>query len=209
MSEDNSSFSNIFRLDGEIIPQTLTDFRKKHDECIKQNADAMIIEINSPGGLVTSALGILQTMKDSPMTIVTSNVGRAYSAAACILAGGTLGLRYQSPTAFTMMHDVSSVQWGSFQDIEVSLDHVKELRDTLFNFVDSCTGYPPGTWLKRISLKNVDLWYNAEDAKKVKLIDVVALPNFSVEKTTTTAYTTKLNGGSLDPVLLSGRGSIT
>src|ERR1700751_467011 len=60
--------------------------------------------INSPGGITTSGLAILDTMNLVEPDIVTYCVAQAGSMAALLLAAGTKGKRYASPYSRILIH---------------------------------------------------------------------------------------------------------
>ncbi|KKT16629.1 MAG: ATP-dependent Clp protease proteolytic subunit, partial [Parcubacteria group bacterium GW2011_GWB1_43_6] len=66
----------------------------------------IFLYINSPGGAVTSALAIYDTMQFIKNDVSTICVGIAASGAALILAGGKKGKRYSLPNAEILLHQV-------------------------------------------------------------------------------------------------------
>src|SRR5210317_1720118 len=67
--------------------------------------------INSPGGSVTSAMAILDTMNHIKPDVATVCVGMAASAGAVLLAAGAKGKRSALPNAEIMIHQ----PWGGAQ----------------------------------------------------------------------------------------------
>src|SRR3989344_203374 len=62
--------------------------------------------INSPGGAVTSAMAIYDTMQFVKPDVSTLCVGQAASAGALLLAGGAKGKRHCLPHSSVMIHQV-------------------------------------------------------------------------------------------------------
>src|SRR3990167_3473329 len=62
--------------------------------------------INSPGGSVTAALAIYDTMQYVKADVATICIGQAASAAAVLLASGAAGKRYALPNARVLIHQV-------------------------------------------------------------------------------------------------------
>ena len=60
--------------------------------------------INSPGGVITSGLAILDCMKVISCDVKTYCVGQAASMAAVLLCAGTKGKRFALPNARVMIH---------------------------------------------------------------------------------------------------------
>jgi ATP-dependent Clp protease protease subunit len=80
--------------------------------------------INSPGGSVTSGLGIYDTMKFLKCDIATYCVGQAASMGAFLLSAGTKGKRFALPNARIMIHQ----PWGGFQGQATDIDiHAQEI----------------------------------------------------------------------------------
>ncbi|WP_269713613.1 ATP-dependent Clp protease proteolytic subunit [Caulobacter sp. NIBR2454] len=74
--------------------------------------------INSPGGVVTSALAIYDTMQYIKSPVSTVCMGMAASAGSLILAAGAAGQRISLPNARIMVHQPSGGFRGQASDIE-------------------------------------------------------------------------------------------
>src|SRR6185369_17705619 len=70
----------------------------------ENNKQDIKIYINSPGGSVTSALALYDTMQHVKSDVATICLGQAASAEAVLLASGTKGKRYALPNARIMIH---------------------------------------------------------------------------------------------------------
>ena len=68
--------------------------------------------INSPGGIVTSGLGVYDTMQYIKPNVSTLCVGQAASMGSLLLSAGTSGTRFALPNSRIMLHQPS----GGFQD---------------------------------------------------------------------------------------------
>ncbi len=82
------------------------------------------IYINSPGGVVTSALAIYDTMQFIKPDVSTICIGQACSAGSLILTAGAEGKRYSLPNSRIMIHQPSGGFKGQITDAEI---HVKEM----------------------------------------------------------------------------------
>jgi len=80
--------------------------------------------INSPGGLVTSGLGIYDTMQYIKPPVSTLCIGQASSMGSFLLAAGEKGKRFSLPNARIMVHQPSAGYQGQATDIEI---HAKEI----------------------------------------------------------------------------------
>ena len=80
--------------------------------------------INSPGGVITSGFGILDTMNYIKPNISTICMGQAASMAAVLLACGTKGKRMILENSRVMIHQPLGGVSGQASDIEI---HTKEI----------------------------------------------------------------------------------
>ena len=80
--------------------------------------------INSPGGLVTSGLGIYDTMQYIKPPVSTLCIGQASSMGSFLLAAGEKGKRFSLPNSRIMVHQPSAGFQGQATDIEI---HAKEI----------------------------------------------------------------------------------
>jgi len=89
------------------------------------------IYINSPGGVVTSALSILDTMRYIKCDVATLCIGQACSAGSLLLCSGTKGKRFILPNARVMIHQPSGGAQGQATDIEIHAREILNIRERL------------------------------------------------------------------------------
>tara|TARA_Y100001936_G_scaffold238690_1_gene270796 strand:- start:152 stop:763 length:612 start_codon:yes stop_codon:yes gene_type:complete len=126
--------------------------------------------INSPGGLVTSGLGIYDTMKYIKPDVSTLCIGQAASMGSFLLAAGTKGKRFSLPNSRIMVHQPSAGFQGQATDIEIHANEVLSLKKRLNEIYSKHTGKSVDeikTALER------DNFMTAESAKSFGLIDEV------------------------------------
>ena len=87
--------------------------------------------INSPGGLVTSGLGIYDTMQYIKPAVSTLCIGQASSMGSFLLAAGEKGKRFSLPNARIMVHQPSAGYQGQETDIEIHAKEILSLKDRL------------------------------------------------------------------------------
>jgi len=87
--------------------------------------------INSPGGLVTSGLGIYDTMQYIKPDVSTLCIGQAASMGSFLLAAGTKGKRLSLPNSRIMVHQPSAGFQGQATDIEIHANEVLSLKKRL------------------------------------------------------------------------------
>ncbi len=87
--------------------------------------------INSPGGIVTSGLGIYDTMQYIRPKVTTICIGQACSMGSLLLAAGEPGQRYSLPNSRIMIHQPSGGAQGQAADIEIQAKEIMRLREWL------------------------------------------------------------------------------
>jgi ATP-dependent Clp protease protease subunit len=126
--------------------------------------------INSPGGSVTSALAILDTIEFIRPDVSTFCMGQAASAAAILLAAGTKGKRFALPHSRILIHQPSGGAEGQSVDIEIQAREIQRIRDLLDEILAEKTGQPKDKISKDTDR---DFIMTAEDAKAYGIIDQV------------------------------------
>jgi len=126
--------------------------------------------INSPGGAVTSALAIFDTIQHVKADVSTMCVGQAASAAALLLAGGKKGKRFALPNSRIMIHQPLGGVEGQASDIKIHAEEIIKTRDRLNELLARTTGKNK----KQIEHDTErDRFLTAEEAKKYGIIDKI------------------------------------
>jgi ATP-dependent Clp protease, protease subunit len=98
------------------------------------------IYINSPGGMVTAGLAILDTMNYVKPDISTICVGLAASMGAVLLSAGTKGKRFALPNAEIMIHQPLGGAQGQASDIKIQADWMMKTKARLNQILSDNTG---------------------------------------------------------------------
>jgi len=126
--------------------------------------------INSPGGIVTSALAIYDTMQYVECDVSTCCLGQAASGGAILLAAGAKGKRYALPNSEILLHQVMGKAAGQAVDVEIWSKHMMKIKDKLNRILSKHTGQP----IKKIEKDtDRDLFLSAQEAKEYGIIDEV------------------------------------
>jgi len=96
--------------------------------------------INSPGGLVTAALAIYDTIQHVKPDVSTVCVGQAASGAAWLLAGGKKGKRFALPNSRVMIHQPMGGVEGQATDIKIHAEEIIKTRERLNEILAKKTG---------------------------------------------------------------------
>ncbi len=132
--------------------------------------DDIKLYINSPGGSVTSAMAIYDTMQHVKPDVETICIGLAASAASVLLAAGAKGKRFALPNAEVMIHQVLGGVEGQATDIDIHARHILKVRDRLNRILVKHTGQK----LAKIEHDtDRDYFMTAEEAKAYGIIDKV------------------------------------
>lgn len=126
--------------------------------------------INSPGGVVTSALAMYDTMQYIKAPVSTVCIGQAASAGSLLLMAGEAGKRFSLPNSRIMIHQPSGGAQGQATDIEIQANEILRLRGILNNMYVKHCGQKLSVIEKAMERDN---FMGAEEAKKFGLIDEV------------------------------------
>ncbi|ABS77050.1 ATP-dependent Clp endopeptidase proteolytic subunit ClpP [Coxiella burnetii] len=126
--------------------------------------------INSPGGAVTSAMAIYDTMQFVKPDVRTLCIGQAASAGALLLAGGAKGKRHCLPHSSVMIHQVLGGYQGQGTDIQIHAKQTQRVSDQLNQILAKHTGKD----IERVEKDtNRDYFLTPEEAVEYGLIDSI------------------------------------
>lgn len=126
--------------------------------------------VNSPGGVITAGLAIVDTMNHIKPSVSTVCVGLAASMGAVILSAGEKGKRFALPNAEIMIHQPSGGVEGQATDIEISARRIIKNREILNKMLAKNTGQPVAKVEKDADR---DYFMSADEAVKYGIIDKV------------------------------------
>jgi len=126
--------------------------------------------INSPGGLVTSGLGIYDTMQYIKPPVSTLCIGQASSMGSFLLAAGEKGKRFSLPNSRIMVHQPSAGYQGQATDIEIHAKEILALKDRLNKIYSKHTKKSEPDMKKALER---DKFMTPAEAKQFGLIDEV------------------------------------
>ncbi|QDR80029.1 ATP-dependent Clp endopeptidase proteolytic subunit ClpP [Sporomusa termitida] len=130
------------------------------------------VYINSPGGVVTAAMAMYDTMQYVKPDVTTTCMGQAASAGALLLAAGAKGKRYALPNSRIMIHQPLGGTQGQATDIEIHAREILRMREHLNGILVHHTGQP----LEKIQRDTErDFFMSSEQAKDYGLIDSVVV----------------------------------
>lgn len=162
---------------GEIMDGSLYDIITRirailHMRKDEQKNDPLNLIINSDGGSVYEALGIIDYIQSLDVKVNTICRGRAMSAAALILCAGT-GLRAASQYSTIMFHEISSDIYGKSSDMKANVQHMEKLEEILLEILKTNSNKEKDYW-KNVTIK--DYYITPKEAMDLGVIDVIIPP---------------------------------
>ncbi len=126
--------------------------------------------INSPGGIITSGMGIYDTMNYIKPDVATICMGQPASMGAFLLAGGKQGKRSALPNARIMIHQPLGGAEGQASDIKIQADEILRLKNTLNKILAKNTKQT----LKKIENDtDRNFFMSTKEAKDYGIIDTI------------------------------------
>ncbi|MDP3057678.1 MAG: ATP-dependent Clp protease proteolytic subunit [bacterium] len=126
--------------------------------------------INSPGGSVSAALAIYDTIQYLKSNVSTICIGIAASAAAILLASGAKGKRFVLPNSEVLIHQVMGGASGQAVDIAIASRHILQIKDRINKILSKHTGQK----IEKIEKDtDRDFFMNAEEAKAYGIVDKI------------------------------------
>lgn len=132
--------------------------------------------LNSPGGMITSCLAIIDTMQFLGCDINTYCIGQAVGMAALLIATGTKGKRFALPHSRIMLHQPYGGVGGTSEDIALQAKEILELKKISAKLLSHFTGKSVE---KVLADSERDYYMSAETALEYGIIDHIAKPQKS------------------------------
>lgn len=128
--------------------------------------------INSPGGVVTSGMVMMDTMKLITSPVSTICMGMAASMGSLLLSQGKKGKRYIWPNGRVMIHQPSiGGAQGSASDLEITAREIKRIKELSAQILADNCGKSFDQVMKDFDR---DYWMDANEAVKYGIVDGVA-----------------------------------
>lgn len=124
--------------------------------------------LNTPGGQVTSGLGIYDTMQLISPDVATICTGMAASMGSVLLAAGAPGKRSALPHSRVMIHQPLGGARGQASDILIAAEEIRKTRDELCCILAEHSGQPME---KILTDADRDFWMTSKEALEYGMID--------------------------------------
>ena len=126
--------------------------------------------VNSPGGSISAALAIYDTMRLVPNDVSTLAMGLAASAGQFLLSAGTPGKRFALRHARILMHQPAGGIAGTAIDVAIQAQNLLYTKRTMQALIAEHTGQTA----ERIEKdSDRDHWFSAEEAREYGFVDRV------------------------------------
>lgn len=138
----------------------------------KDRPKFMKMIINSPGGSVTAAFALIDTIKGSKIPVYTYGLGEISSCGLLTFMAGEKGKRFITKNTAILSHQFS---WGSMGKEHELMASVKEFNNTSQRLIDhykKCTGQPENI-IKKFLLPPEDVWLTPREAIKYGIADQI------------------------------------
>lgn len=134
----------------------------------QDNTKDIYMYINSPGGVITSGMAIVDTMNFIKSPVSTIATGMAASMASIILAEGEKGKRFALPHATVLIHQPLGGAQGQATEIQIAAEEILKTRKMINEILAKDSGQDIET-IKRDTER--DHYMTAQESKDYGLID--------------------------------------
>lgn len=126
--------------------------------------------INTPGGQVSSGLGIYDTMQIIEPDVATICTGMAASMGSVLLCAGAQGKRSALRHSRVMIHQPLGGARGQASDILIAAQEIEKTRNELYNIISEHSGQP----IEKIYADgDRDFWMTSQEALEYGMIDEI------------------------------------
>ena len=126
--------------------------------------------INTPGGQVSSGLGIYDTMQLVEPDVATICTGMAASMGSVLLCAGAKGKRSALPHSRVLIHQPLGGAKGQASDILIAAKEIEKLRTELCSIIATHSGQP---FDKVFADADRDYWMSAPEALAYGMVDKI------------------------------------
>ena len=127
------------------------------------NPDKILtIYINSTGGSLTDAFGLIDVMQNSNFVVRTIAIGNVMSAAFLIFAAGDKGERYVAKNTSIMCHQFTGSMESKYHDIKAQMKETENCNNRMIEILKEATDLPVSK-IKSKLLSPSDVYLTAEE----------------------------------------------
>lgn len=169
----------------EIIVSSFTE-KEIHNYIDKLNEiqhtfgphQGILVHIDSYGGEAYGLIMLYEHLISMGNPIATYTTSKAISAGAFLLAmAGHKGMRFASPNATILVHEIQAMTWGDMKEMEQQMGSITVLNEKILTIFAKCIGLKSAAEVRElIKARSVghDLTLTAQEAKQLNIVDEVA-----------------------------------
>lgn len=159
---EDSIFKCMYYLNKLIALDKITDAKPAIEICVNTN-----------GGLVHDCftlISYIEHLKDIGYEIITTNIGRAFSAGFLISICGSKRQAYRY--ARYMYHDISGGMFGKQQSMKEYLEETEKIDNMAIDLVTKYTSITKEE-LEELNQRKIDKFYSAQELKELNGVDII------------------------------------
>ena len=166
--------NNTYFINGEIDEDSIGPAVKW---LIYENLDVskektLTLYINSTGGDLYQAFGLIDVMRASPHVVRCIGIGSVMSAAFLIFASGDKGQRYASKNTSFMCHQFTESMDSKYHDLKATMKENDLCNDRMVSILKDATGLAPSIIKKKL-LPASDVYLSAEEVVELGVADQI------------------------------------
>lgn len=156
--------SSIHFLTGEIDEININECIKwiTYENLALRKEKILTLYVNSTGGDLYQAFGLIDVMKHSKYPIRTIGVGAVMSAAFLIFISGTRGERYIATNTGIMCHQFTDSTEAKYHDIKAQMKESENCNNRMIEILKDATGLHPNA-IKSKLLPASDVYLTARE----------------------------------------------
>jgi membrane-bound serine protease (ClpP class) len=167
---------SLINIDGAIGPATATYISRSIEEARTQNAQCLIIQLNTPGGLLDSTQKIVQSFLGSsvPVIVYVAPTGATATSAGCFITIAASVAAMAPATTIGAAHPVSIGGFPSGGEEKPDETMKQKLENFSVSYIETIAGKRQRNieWAKSAVKESASI--TAEKALELKVIDLIA-----------------------------------
>src|SRR5437762_5963390 len=192
---------SLINIDGAIGPATATYMSRSIEEARAQNAQCLVIQLNTPGGLLDSTQKIVQSFLASPVPVVVyvAPTGATATSAGCFITIAASVAAMAPATTIGAAHPVSLGGMPSGKEEKPDETMKQKLENFSVSYIEAIAArrHRNVEWAKSAVRESASI--SAEKALELKVIDLIAVDLPDLLK--------QLNGRQMDGKTLKTAGA--
>ncbi len=132
----------------------------------------LTLYINSTGGDLYQAFGLIDVMRASPHVVRCIGIGAVMSAAFLIFSSGDRGQRFAAKNTSFMCHQFSESMENKYHDLKATMKENDTCNDRMVSILKDATGLAPSVIKKKL-LPASDVYLTAQEVLDLGIADQI------------------------------------